>query len=496
MFVSIMFDAQKTNYTSLGEVRVMLKRTTILAVAVTCILMASLYSGVQAEEKIVIRIWDHFKPLKTAHENIIAKMQEKYPDVTFEHTVYNPADMPEVLQLAYKSGQLPDITTNITGGIPARRLIEQGWYIPIDDYVDVKQKKLVADNLFEGISVFDGKVYSVPTFNRRWTVSGNWYNKDLMKEAGVDAEQGLVTWDDVLLAAKMITEKGGGSKYGMVLPIKFTSRMAEIVNDLAMAAGAPSEIDWHTGKYQYDTEPYVKVLEFLLKFKEQGSLYPASISIDARNARARWAAGNIGMFLDGPWNIGSLVNAYPEAVPFTDVAWVPVPDKESSGRVYVNPAGVDFFLTSHSKHPEIAAEFFLGLTSESYYMDLALGQDQPPLDMSAIEKSDVHYSYIKVNDMYSKYIRVRPVPEIGNPAVANVITEMKDVHPDLGEIIQGVFSGAIKDIQGALTEYNDAITAERDRAIAAVQAQGKDISLDAWIFPNWNPDKDFTPDMY
>ena len=118
------------------------------------------------------------------------------------------------------------------------------------------------------------------------------------------------------------------------------------------------------------------------------------------------------------------------------------------------------------------------------------------MDVSTIEKADVHFSYRKVNDFYSKHILIAPVPEIRNPAVADVTTEMREVHPNLGEILQGVFSGAITDIKGALTEYNEAITKERDRAIKVVQGKGKDISIDAWIFPNWDPNKDFTPDMY
>lgn len=455
--------------------------------------ITGLVGSVFAEE-ITIRVWDHFQPLKEAHDKVLDKIVEKYPNVKIEHVIYNPSDMPQALQLAYKSGQLPDIIANVTG-IPAQRLIEQGWFMPIDDYVDIKQKKLVADNLFEGRTVFNGKVYSVPIFTRRWAHS-NWYNKNLMQEAGVDMEQGLVTWDDVLKASKMITEKSGGKNYGIVLPLKFLNRMRDIVRDLAMTAGSPGEIDWHTGEYQYDSEPFVKAIEFLLEFQKQGSLYPASISLDARNGRARWAAGNIGMFLDGPWNIGVLVKRFAEAVPFTDVEWLPVPDKESPGHLYVPPPSGQFFLTSQSKHPEIAAEFFVGLTSDEYYMDLALGQDQPPLDVSTIDKADVHDTYKKVNDFYVKHILIEPVPEIGNSAVADVIVEMRDIHPNIGEIVQGVFSGAISDIKGALTEYNEAMTKERDRAIKVVQGKGKVISIDAWIFPNWDPNKDFTPDMY
>jgi multiple sugar transport system substrate-binding protein len=268
------------------------------------------------------------------------------------------------------------------------------------------------------------------------------------------------------------------------------------VNELAMAAGSPGPIDWRSGDFQYASEPYVKAIEFLLKFKEQATMFPASVTLDARNARARWAAGNIGLFFDGPWNAGSLKTGFPDALPFTDVAWVPVPAASAPGRVYRGPTAGEFFLTSQGKNPKVAAEFFEGLMSEAYYMALALGQDQPPLDMSTVGKAAVHSSYVKVNALAGPRVFIAPMPQIRNPQVADVVTEMKPITPNLGDIIMGAFSGAITDLRGALKTYNEATTAERDRAIAAVQAKGTKVSKADWVFANWDPTRDYSPDMY
>jgi multiple sugar transport system substrate-binding protein len=113
-----------------------------------------------------------------------------------------------------------------------------------------------------------------------------------------------------------------------------------------------------------------------------------------------------------------------------------------------------------------------------------------------VAKAAVHQSYIKVNDLAGPRALVAPVPQIRNPLVAEVITEMRPINPNVGEIIQGAFSGAITDLRGALKTYNDAITAERDRAIAAVQAKGVKVSKADWVFANWDPARDYTPDMY
>jgi multiple sugar transport system substrate-binding protein len=73
---------------------------------------------------------------------------------------------------------------------------------------------------------------------------------------------------------------------------------------------------------------------------------------------------------------------------------------------------------------------------------------------------------------------------------------MKDVHPNLGEIAQGAFSGDVTDIKAALTTFNDQMTAERDAAIAAVQAEGGEVSIEDWIFADWVAGEDFTSDKY
>ncbi len=132
---------------------------------------AAAFAGGQTEPAaatgpITIRVWDHFQPLTAAHDAILDAMKKRHPNLTVEHTVYNPATMPEALQLAFKSGQLPDVTSNVTG-VPASKLIDEGWYVPIDPYVDVRKNKLVADQLFEGLSVFKGKVYTVPIFSQQ-----------------------------------------------------------------------------------------------------------------------------------------------------------------------------------------------------------------------------------------------------------------------------------------------------------------------------------------
>ena len=122
--------------------------------------------------------------------------------------------------------------------------------------------------------------------------------------------------------------------------------------------------------------------------------------------------------------------------------------------------------------------------------------DQPPLDLSAVDKANVHPAYKKVVAGYADYVRLAPDPLIRNPAVGAVYAEMRAVTPGLGEIIQGAFAGAFPDPKPILQQYSDQMTAERNRAIEVARAGGAEVSLDDWKFDAWTPGEDFTADKY
>jgi multiple sugar transport system substrate-binding protein len=73
---------------------------------------------------------------------------------------------------------------------------------------------------------------------------------------------------------------------------------------------------------------------------------------------------------------------------------------------------------------------------------------------------------------------------------------MREIHPNPAEILQGYYSGSIKDWKSELVKYNTAMTNERDRAIKAVQAKGVKVSIDDWKFSNWTYGMNYTSDKY
>jgi multiple sugar transport system substrate-binding protein len=160
------------------------------------------------------------------------------------------------------------------------------------------------------------------------------------------------------------------------------------------------------------------------------------------------------------------------------------------------PQGGVFWINSQSQNPAIAADILTRFNTEEYYIGLAERMDQPPLDLTAVARANVHPTYQQAVEYFQNIVRLEPSPLVRNAAVSEVLAEMTDVRPNLGDLIQGAFSGDITDYAAALQEYEDAMTAERARAIEAVQSRGVEVSIDDWIFPNWDPSQDYTEASY
>jgi len=423
-----------------------------------------------------------------------------HANVTVAYTEYNPKDMGQALQLAFSSKQMPDVHTLAGLGVPVARLVAEGWFAPLTFDAAVQQR-FPQGSLLEGTTVFGGKVYSFPLFSFRQYTSLNWLNKALIADSGFDPEAGPTTWDDFRNVANTITQKGGGA-FGWIQGIQFADRMATHLEELAQVAGAHvagplgGVTDLKTGAYVYGSDPFVQALEFLVSLQTDGSLFPASSSLDARNARARWATGVGGMFLDGPWNVGVVKGNFAEFIDQVGVAPIPMPNAQGDAYIYKPPIGGEFWVSSQSKNPEVASQILEAFTAPDYYVALAERMDQPPLDLSAVDRANVHPTYKRAMTLFQERVKLAPSAVVKNPAVADVLGEMKPIEPSLGQIIQGAFSGDVTDYKATLQDYSDKLSAERERAVGVVQGKGAKVSLDDWTFANWQPGQDYTAESY
>ncbi|SDS33416.1 extracellular solute-binding protein [Actinopolymorpha singaporensis] len=440
-----------------------------------------------------LRWWDHFQPRADLHEKIFAEF-EKSTGVHVEYTVYNPNKQGQALQLAFSSKQMPDVFTTAGLGVPAARLRKQGWFAPID--LDEKALAAIPKSAFlEGFTHYGGKLYSLPLVSFRQYTTLTWFNTDLMKKAGADPARDVTTWDGVRKTARAIKRTGGGA-YGWIAPLQFAPRMGEHVEDLAQAAGGVGSVDPRTGEYTYGSDAFVHAIEFLASMKRDGVLFPASSSLDARTARARWTTGIAGVFFDGPWNVGVVNDGFKQFLDKLDVAPVPVAEAGRAPVLYSAPKAGDFWLSASSEVAGKASELLGRFATEDVMLREAEQMDAMPVDLGLVDKANVHPTFKQAAEFYRRQVRLAPSPVARNAAVSDVIAEMKPIDPNLGTLVQGALGGQVKDIRKALTEYAGKLTAERARAIKVVAGKGAEVSEDDWKFDDWKPGEDYGTHKY
>ncbi|SEE28962.1 ABC transporter substrate-binding protein [Ruania alba] len=442
--------------------------------------------------------WDHFQPLEGAMQGVF----DTWADAgggEVERTVYNPNEMGQALQLALGSDQMPAVFSNLTG-IPPNALVDQELITPVT--LDADAQAATDGRLFEGVHTFGGEVYAVPIFTHQQHSSLSWFDADAYEAAGGDPQATGVSWDDFRAVCRAITDSGQPAWVGT---LAFTGRLEEQLVDLAQGAGAnlafntagvgAAEVtDAATGEYLYHGDGFLDALEFLKSLITDGVMLPASTSLDALEARARWAAGEAAIFFDGPWNAGVLAGQFPEFLPHVAVTNLPTPD--GAGVTARGPSAGQFWQSAASGRPEDVSALFSLLAQPDFAQALALNMDQPPADLSVVAEADVDPVYTRAIEIFSQQCHLAPSPAVRNPGVGAVIAQMEEVRPTLGEIVQGYLGGDIDNARDALSTFSDSLTAERDRALDVVTGEGVEVSLDDWVFADYQLGTDFTPEQY
>jgi multiple sugar transport system substrate-binding protein len=428
-------------------------------------------------------------------KTLIPNFIKAHPGVKIKRQGMKAPNLVQALELAKRNNQLPDITgIHTTLGVPAA-LVADNWFSPIDDFVDLKGT-FVSDYLYEGIHIFNGKVYSFPIVDRIWHQVTPWVNTAMLDKAGVTATE-TPTWDGFRSLLRTTQSKNSG-KYGLVVPLKQPFYANELLDNLASFAGfqGTEGVDWKTGEYVWDSQPFLDTMEFLVSLKKDGVLDPAGPSMAPPDAMQRWASGETAIYLYGPWILGTR-QGVKGASSSPVAAWrPPSPDGKLNGKVHVGPSNGDLWLTYGDKQGEVVGAILQQFTTQATYAAMATEENQAPIDYNAVAASSASQEYKQVIAWEHEDTKIGPAPEARNPDYAKLLVEIRDVHPDPGEIVTSILTGASTDYKSALTKYNSAANAERDRAIKAVQAKGAKVSHDDWVFSNWNPDQDYTPKQY
>jgi len=430
-----------------------------------------------------------------------AAYSQAHPNITIQLDELPWPEIGKIVPLGVQNSNAPDvfqIPQNFTGG----QAVSQGWVRPLDDLIpNFAQWKAAfpPGSFLDGVHIFNGKTYTFPFITNKLYGTLLLSNVDVTRAAGVDTQTKPLMWDEYRAAAKKITQQGGGKYYGAIFEGAQTSNWETDVRNLARMAGASGggdDLDYKTGEYHYTADQYLAAIDLLLALKADGSVFPGTLSLNAQQARAQMAQGVAGLMIQGPWNIEQWKTTSPNFA--FDVASLPVPNTGAPMPLTYEPTGGYLWLYAKTKYPEVASDLLTYLGTEqgqAAYVALS-GGGEPAVFPQANQLPSLDPRIRKVNTLFDQQMRLGPSPSVRNPDVEKVNLERKTVTPDFGSVVQGIYTGQISDAKKAMQDLKDRSDKELDRAIKAAQAKGAKVSRDDYVFPNWDPTKDYTTADY
>jgi ABC-type glycerol-3-phosphate transport system substrate-binding protein len=434
--------------------------------------------------------WDHFSSFQKLNDDWAGK-QASTLGANVTHTYYDASKAPQAFQLAHQANKMPDVYSNVIG-LPLSALVSGKWVhelrLPEETLAKIPQNTLT-----EGITSLDKKLYGFPLFSFRQSSTLVWMNKDHLTKAGLDPDSPPTDYTGFKDACRKLASAG-------VKPMTLAlgadgGRVRDQVDDMAQAAGFPGYqgLRFATGEYAYHDDSYVTVIEFLKELYDSKFMLPGTNNFSVVDARTRYAAGAVGIFIDGIWCAGGSKALVPTFV-----------DKIASGPILVPTAGTDpwtyrgrpgaaYFVAADSGNPEAASKLIGSFMSEEYQQGMIAAMDQPPLNLDLVANSDAIDAYKKAVTFCKENVFLMPQAIVKNPDIAKVDASRKPITPHVGNIVQGYLGGSIKNLRNELKKLSDASEADREQAMTKAKSSGAKVSEDDYVFSDWKPGADYQP---
>jgi multiple sugar transport system substrate-binding protein len=198
--------------------------------------------------------------------------------------------------VALQGGKAPDISYQYGTNMP--QLATSPQLVDLTDRVN--QADFDWNDFFEGeraVATVNGKVYGIPALVDNLAIV---YNEDLFDAAGLPEPSPDWTWDDVLAAAKAITDPDTKT-FGLVFPADGSETTVWEYIAMLWAAGGDILNEDNT-EAVFNSPEGVRALSVLQQAQQDGSLY-LDFRPDSGKYGTLFNSGKIGMVITGPWDL-------------------------------------------------------------------------------------------------------------------------------------------------------------------------------------------------
>lgn len=288
----------------------------LLAIMCALVLLLGASGSVLAEEKVTINFWGGWTgPDANTMKEIVDRYVAENPNViiNFETQQWTPLFTKFLADAS--SGNAPHIL--------AMRPMDMGQFIELGLMDDSFAESLGIDPAnyseaaWEG-TMYKGKQYAIPLDQH---MHGLYYNEDMLKAAGIEAPP--TTGEEFVDAARRLTIDANGKnsteegfdkdnivQYGLSFNMNHHVgfQMSALISQ---QGGVPFTNEME--EVPFDSEMAVKALSFIQDLVVKYGVAP----IGDKAPVSSFIAGNVAMFIDGPWQMPALMD--------TDLNWKTTP---------------------------------------------------------------------------------------------------------------------------------------------------------------------------
>jgi ABC-type glycerol-3-phosphate transport system substrate-binding protein len=258
-----------------------------------------------------------------AFDQRVAQFEKANPGIDIVPQEYNWTATTFTAQLA--GGTLPDVfTVPFTDG---RGLIERKQIADISGLVGgLPYASRFNATVAKAGQAEDGKMWAVPIAAYGQALH---YNRTLFKQAGLDPDKPPATWDEVRTDAKQIADKTGKAGYA---ELTTDNTGGWILTTLDYAFGGRTEkLDGDKATAELDTPEMNAVLQQLKDMRWTDNSMGSNFLYDWNGINQAFASGQIGMYVSGGGNYGSLVTQNALKPVDYGVTVLPLMDKPDAG---------------------------------------------------------------------------------------------------------------------------------------------------------------------
>jgi len=399
---------------------------------------------------------------RASFDKKVADFQQANPDIKLNpvETIWDAT----TFQAQAAGGQLPDVLnvpfTEPQGLIARKQVADLTKVLKDDGLLDELNPNVLKIGQDQS-----GNVYAVPT--AAYSV-GLVYNRELFTKAGLDPDKPPATWDELRADAKQIAQKTGQAGYAQ-MTTNNTGGWMFTTQTYAFGGSIENE---DGSKATFDDAPSKAALQLLHDMKWTDKSMGQAVLYDIDGISKAFAAGKIGMFINGSDIYTFLVQAANLDPKIYGIAPLPLAKQKNAG---VMGGGSIAVVRPDTKGAKLNAAL---QWIDFFYMEKLIKKpaalrdarilvaNQQPVGVPAFPIFN-KVQYDRANSWIKSYINV-PIKQM-NPFLKGIFKQ--NLYPEPAASTQSVYH--------ALDPVVQAVFADKNANVSALLAQANDVAQKA-----------------